>query len=127
MIIPLASLLGLGLGALVAHVAREELEEGRKYIRTVGYFLSLATITALVLTLPFPSKLYQLGFGIILLIINMVEIFTQKPSHIPIVTPLLLFISLFFVPSNLVLIPSSLFLLLGIPIGTQVYDACQKS
>lgn len=126
-LIPLASLMGILLGILVAHIAKEELDEGERYIRSLRSFLLLIMLVALFLTLPFPSRIYQLAYGLLLLVITVTEILTKKPFHIPTITPLLLFISLFFVPQEFVLINSSLFLLVGLPLGTEAYHVITQS
>ncbi len=126
-LIPIVSLLGLIGGILVAHIAREELHDTHKYIRTLRYFLTLTTLITLVSTLPFPKPYWQIIYALILLTICVIEIRTKWPYHLPIISPLLLFTSLFFLPQELVLIPSSLFLLLGFPLGTEAYDAFQES
>ncbi|MBI2572671.1 hypothetical protein HYV86_02325 [Candidatus Woesearchaeota archaeon] len=127
-LIPLTSLIGIPLGALVGHIAKEELHDAEKYIRTVSSFLFYIMLVSLFLTLPFPSMVYQLGYGLLILTISTTEIVSKKPFYIPSITPLILFISLFFTPPQYLLINSSLFLLAGIPLGSQLYhDATQNS
>ena len=126
-LIPIASLLGLIGGIIVAHIAREELYNARKYIRSLRYFLTLTTLVTLVCTLSFPKPYWQIIYALTLLVVSVLEIRLEWPCHLHIISPLLLFTSLFFLPKEIVLIPSSLFLLLGFPLGTEVYDASQES
>ena len=114
-VIPLLSISGLGIGWILSHLAKEEVEAGRKYF-TILYRIIFIILSVVISYFLYPSVVAMIfmALSLLLLIFNL-----RKSSTFQFYIHYLFFLLGYFLSGQQLLAAAVLFLY-GLPVGTMI-------
>ena len=114
-VIPLLSISGLGIGWILSHLAKEEVEAGRKYF-TILYRIIFIILSVVISYSLYPSvvAVIFMALSLLLLIFNL-----RKSSTFQFYIHYLFFLLGYFLSGQQLLAAAVLFLY-GLPVGTMI-------